>query len=226
MPGTRVTSEHSCRAGWAIYEVEMFTNSDCSSGRLAGDVIASGYAPPLEENGPSHAIDGILGPLESDWNRRPAAANTMWRLFYLSRKDEACPNQLTRNTERPWGVADLKFFTDDDCLEQITGGDRVQNSLCVGRYEEWLVVDQVAYDSSRLTDADQLTTWGANCRTGFRLISAENTDCHWEKQRWDGGEWVNHGGEWRVTMVMMVSMVVMANGKLVSMMSGDLMVMV
>ena len=40
-----------------------------------------------------------------------------WWFFF-----EACPTQLTRITQRPWGVSDLKFFTDDDCFEPIDGG--------------------------------------------------------------------------------------------------------
>ena len=31
------------------------------------------------------------------------------------RQDEPCPNQLSRIVERPWGVADLKLFSDDAC---------------------------------------------------------------------------------------------------------------
>ena len=47
--------------GWAIYEVEFFTNSDCQTGRLEGEVIASGYAPPLADHGPINALDQTLG---------------------------------------------------------------------------------------------------------------------------------------------------------------------
>lgn len=39
------------------------------------------------------------------------------------------------------------------------------------------MVDQPSYDSSRLVDDDLLTTWAANCRTGWRNVGAENTDC-------------------------------------------------
>ena len=42
--------------------------------------------------------------------------------FSLMKNFEACPTQLTRITQRPWGVSDLKFFTDDDCFEPIDGG--------------------------------------------------------------------------------------------------------
>ena len=47
--------------GWAIYEVEFFTDSDCQTGRLEGEVIASGYAPPLADHGPINALDQTLG---------------------------------------------------------------------------------------------------------------------------------------------------------------------
>ena len=41
------------------------------------------------------------------------------------------------------------------------------------------VVDEPSYASARLVDDEgsSLTTWAANCRTGFRSIQAENTDC-------------------------------------------------
>ena len=57
------TSSNGLQAlpGWALYEVEFFTGSDCSSGRLVGSVIASGYAPPVEDHAPVNAIDGRLG---------------------------------------------------------------------------------------------------------------------------------------------------------------------
>ena len=35
---------------------------------------------------------------------------------------QACPTQLLRITHRPWGVADLKFFSDDSCTEVIEEG--------------------------------------------------------------------------------------------------------
>ena len=42
------------------------------------------------------------------------------------------------------------------------------------------VVDEPSYASARLVDDEgsALTTWAANCRTGFRSIQAENTDCN------------------------------------------------
>ena len=42
------------------------------------------------------------------------------------------------------------------------------------------VVDEPSYASARLVDDEgsSLTTWAANCRTGFRSIQAENTDCN------------------------------------------------
>ena len=41
--------------------MEFFTNSDCQTGRLEGEVIASGYAPPLADHGPINALDQTLG---------------------------------------------------------------------------------------------------------------------------------------------------------------------
>ena len=43
-----------------------------------------------------------------------------WHIPALQHK--ACPTQLTRITHRPWGVSDVKFFTDDDCTQRIEGG--------------------------------------------------------------------------------------------------------
>jgi hypothetical protein len=55
--------------GWAVYEVEMFTSSDCSSGRLSGEIIASGYAPPIEDGAKTPALDGCftMGGSKSPW---------------------------------------------------------------------------------------------------------------------------------------------------------------
>lgn len=272
-PGSlwRVENAVEVPEGWAMYEVEMFTSSDCSSGRLSGEIIASGYAPPIEEHGPINAMDGNTStiwmsqccPIDefqrplgfelfefhvgcnisdawvgvdlgagntvnnvkcvrifqvgyekmqsqmayvskwngtawrpqwvldglggSEWNRRPASPNTMWRLFYLSRKDNACPTQLTRITERPWGVSDLKFFTDDDCMEPVEGGVPITS----GSFDFFTpsVVDQPSYESARLVDINEghlLTTWAANCRTGYRHIAPENTDC---TGAWVGMQW-------------------------------------
>ena len=197
--------------------MEFYTGSDCSSGQLTGEVVASGYAPPLEDNGPLKAVDGNTStvwlsqccPVDDfsrpvgfeatefqvgcnvsdawvgldlgagttvphvrcvrifqagfelmqttsawvsrwngsswahewhmdglgglDWNRRPTAPNTMWRLLYLSRKDRACPNQLLRISERPWGVANLAFFKDDECREKLLGGQPITSHLQFNR---------------------------------------------------------------------------------------------
>eukprot|EP00913_Durusdinium_trenchii_P034544 g32317.t1 len=136
-------------------------------------------------------MDGLGG---SDWNRRPAAGNSMWRLQYLSRKDEACPSQLLRITHRPWGVADLKFFSDDDCLTPIEGG---RTPITSGGFDFFQpsVADQISYHSSRIVDKEtevstgltsQLTTWAANCRTGFLTNAAEDTNC---SGAWVGLQW-------------------------------------
>ncbi|CAJ1349731.1 unnamed protein product [Effrenium voratum] len=120
----------------------------------------------------------------SDWNRRPAAGNTMWRLLYLSRKDVPCPNQLTRITQRPWGISDLKFFSDDDCAEQIPAGA----SITSGGFDVFTpsAVDQPSYSASRMVDDDLLTTWAANCRTGFELVDTDFTNC---SGAWVGMQW-------------------------------------
>eukprot|EP00435_Cladocopium_sp_Y103_P002030 s446_g1.t1 len=257
--------------GWAVYEVEFFEESTCN-GKLRGDVVASGYAPPLALNGPDNAVDGnettvwmsqccpvdegdrprgfeLLEPAVgcaagdawvgldlgadnavekvgcirlfqvgfeemqtasavvakwngfqwstewrldglggSAWNRRPAASNTMWRLLYKSRtlrlqavrKDEPCPNQLSRIVQRPWGIADLKFFSDDDCEDQITGG----TAMTSGGFDHFSpsAVDQDSYRTQRMVDDDLLTTWTANCRTGFYSTNTDLTNC--------SGSWV------------------------------------
>ena len=238
------------------------------AGKLAGDVIASGYAPPREERGPAFGVDGNTStvwmsqccPVEdtqrplgfefvtpavgchsghawigldlgaglaaqsircirifqagfelmqspsvhvsrwdgsswvqswrmdglggSAWNRRPAAGNTMWRLMYMSRKDVACPKQLSRIVERPWGVADLKFFSDDACEVLVSGGSPITS----GGFDNYQpsTVDQPSYASSRMVDDDKLTTWAANCRTGFHNVYTDVTNC---THAWVGMQW-------------------------------------
>ena len=52
--------------------------------------------------------------------------------------------------------------------------------ITMERSRRFQVVDQPSYESARLVDVNDghlLTTWAANCRTGFRQIAAENTDC-------------------------------------------------
>lgn len=44
--------------GWAIYDLQLHAASDCQGAALQGHAIASGYAPPLAENGPEHGVDG------------------------------------------------------------------------------------------------------------------------------------------------------------------------
>ncbi|CAK9066377.1 unnamed protein product [Durusdinium trenchii] len=126
-------------------------------------------------------LDGLGG---SAWNRRPAGGNTMWRLLYLSRKDEPCPNQLSRIVERPWGVADLKLFSDDACEEQLTGGVPITS----GGFDHFTpsAVDQPSYEAGRMVDADLLTTWTANCNTGFYWSDTDLTNC---TSSWVGMQW-------------------------------------
>ena len=269
-PGSmwRVENADFVPQGWAIYEVEFYQGADCTAGKLAGDVIASGYAPPLNERGPGFAVDGNTStvwmsqccPVEnserplgfeqvvpavgceaglawvgldlgasrsaqnvrclrifqagfelmqsssvyvsswdgsqwvqswrmdglggSAWNRRPAAGNTMWRLLYMSRKDVPCPAQLSRIVERPWGVADLRFFSDDACEVPVTGGAPITS----GGFDNYLpsAVDQKSYDTSRMIDDDKLTTWAANCRTGFHYVDTDLTNC---THAWVGMQW-------------------------------------
>eukprot|EP00434_Breviolum_minutum_P005970 symbB.v1.2.005264.t1/scaffold286.1/size306100/3 len=264
-PGSlwRLENDEVVPQGWALYDLEFFRESSCTD-QLNGDVIASGYAPPLSVNGPDHGMDGNtstlwmsqccpVDPLErpaglelvqptvgcavgdawigldlgagnpveqvrcvrifqvgyelmqtssawlskwnglqwskewrldglggSAWNRRPAASNTMWRLLYKSRKDDPCPNQLARAVQRPWGIADLKVFGDDDCQKQIGAGIPITS----GGFDHFQpsAVDQPSYDTSRMVDADQLSTWTANCRTGFYSTDTDVTNC--------SGSWV------------------------------------
>ncbi|CAL1138472.1 unnamed protein product [Cladocopium goreaui] len=104
----------------------------------------------------------------------------MWRLLYKSRKAEPCPNQLSRIVQRPWGIADLKFFSDDDCQDEITGG----NAMTSGGFDHFhpSAVDQDSYLTSRMVDDDPLSTWTANCRTGFYNTNTDLTNC--------SGSWV------------------------------------
>ena len=269
-PGSmwRVENAEYVPEGWAVYEVEFYESADCVNGKLMGEVVASGYAPPLEQRGPGRAVDGNAStiwmsqccPMDSTdrplgfelvrpkvgcdegdawvgldlgattsvqnvrclrmfqagyelmqsssayvskwdgsswvhswrmdglggsaWNKRPAAGNTMWRLLYVSRKNDPCPAQLARLVERPWGVADLKFFSDDDCEVLVPDGVPITS----GGFDSYQrsAVDQPSYETSRMVDDDLLTTWAANCRTGFEFVDTELTNC---TDAWVGMQW-------------------------------------
>ena len=267
-PGSmwRVENADFVPQGWALYEVEFFQGADCAGGKLTGEVIASGYAPPHDQRGPAFGVDGNTStiwmsqccPMDqrplgfetvvpkvgcdeghawigldlgagssaqsirclrifqagfelmqspsayvskwdgtnwvrswrmdglggSAWNRRPAAGNTMWRLLYRSRKDVPCPQQLSRLVQRPWGVADLKFFSDDACEVMVSGGTPITS----GGFDTFQpsAVDQPSYVTSRMVDDDKLTTWAANCRTGFHYVDTDLTNC---TNAWVGMQW-------------------------------------
>eukprot|EP00931_Biecheleriopsis_adriatica_P025063 TRINITY_DN15489_c0_g1_i1.p1 TRINITY_DN15489_c0_g1~~TRINITY_DN15489_c0_g1_i1.p1 ORF type:complete len:2718 (-),score=458.01 TRINITY_DN15489_c0_g1_i1:101-8230(-) len=251
--------------GWALYEAEIYGTATCEDNLFSGEIIASGYAPPLEDHGHKKAFDGDTetawhsqcAPVEdkhrpdgfkstltykfkvgceisdawigidlgtkkraanqvakcvrifqvgyepmqshtvlvskwdgakwvqqwslgglggSAWDQRPAAANSMWRIHHISHKDTPCKGQLSRENTRPWGIADLKFYTDDNCEDEVTSKGV---PICSGSIEHYTasVTDQPFFNVSRINDDDQLTTWAANCQTGPIGVDSKRTNC-------------------------------------------------
>eukprot|EP00440_Ansanella_granifera_P014452 gb/GFBE01015706.1/.p1 GENE.gb/GFBE01015706.1/~~gb/GFBE01015706.1/.p1 ORF type:complete len:2679 (+),score=463.31 gb/GFBE01015706.1/:1-8037(+) len=122
------------------------------------------------------SLGGLGG---SSWDQRPAAGNSMWRLLHRERRTNICDGQLARLDHRAWGVAELKFFADDSCQEEVTG-----TPINSGAIENYIasVTDQFSYNVSRINDGDELTTWAANCLTGYIGVDSTKTNC--------SGEWV------------------------------------
>ena len=91
-----------------------------------------------------------------------------------------CPKQLARIVQRPWGIADLRFFADDACGERLSGGVAITS----GGFDVFVpsAVDQESYDKERMLDTDLLSTWTANCRTGFYETDTDHTNCRLPRQ--------------------------------------------
>ncbi|CAE8682284.1 unnamed protein product [Polarella glacialis] len=115
------------------------------------------------------SLDGLGG---SSWDQRPANANTMWRIVNQAPIPKPCKNQLTRINRRSWGVADLAFYSDDDCKNRIDDGRPISSGSI--EFFRGTPADMEHYDVNQTQDGDTLTawgaptTWGANCLLGFR----------------------------------------------------------
>jgi hypothetical protein len=116
------------------------------------------------------------------WNRRPAAANTMWRMRYRNRKSEPCAGLRKRQYERSWGVSEVVFYYDDHCRDPIriaNGGREVgdPNSIVGNRgrnlreavissgYRALASQGMVNYDyyTNNVADGNFGTIWAADC---------------------------------------------------------------
>ena len=109
-------------------------------------------------------LSGLGG---SSWEQRPAAPNTMWRVVHRKTRPGVCRNQLSRINRRSWGVADLVFFKDETCVEEIPGGTAI-SSGSIDFYRETVADPLDGYNASNSRDDDMLTTWGANCNFGWK----------------------------------------------------------
>lgn len=126
------------------------------------------------------ALSGLGG---SSWERRPAGPNTMWRIVHLKRKPDQCISQRARVDHRAWGVADLRFYSDDKCIHEHSGGIPI-SSGSIDYYRFTPQDPERGYRVNNSRDLDQLSTWGSNCNLGWRAndISTKQTDCN--------GEWI------------------------------------
>ncbi|CAE8657922.1 unnamed protein product, partial [Polarella glacialis] len=108
-------------------------------------------------------LDGLGG---SAWDQRPAASNALWRMLWVNRKEKTCRNQRARSEPRSWGVANLAFYSDDNCDDIIDGGIPVSS----GSIESFQTgaFDQLHYDANLTVDASKTSTWAANCLSGWR----------------------------------------------------------
>jgi len=121
----------------------------------------------------------------STWHQRPAGPNTMWRVVHTAAVEKQCRGQLSRNNNRLWGVAELQFFSDQDCSVPIIGGVPIVSGT-VEAYRP-TIMDDTSYDASRAIDGDQDTVWAANCHYGWDFYNVSRVDCNDE---WLG---VNYG---------------------------------
>ncbi|CAD7947080.1 unnamed protein product [Amoebophrya sp. A25] len=128
------------------------------------------------------------------WNRRPAMSNSMFRLRWVETRPpgKRCDKGRQRSNQRSWGVAEVEFFSDDDCNSKIplenngrepqwptsSGevntviGNRARNmraTVVTGGYRQIEAQASVNYDYYALNAADGKldTIWGADCRTAM-----------------------------------------------------------
>eukprot|EP00929_Paragymnodinium_shiwhaense_P118694 TRINITY_DN90611_c0_g1_i1.p1 TRINITY_DN90611_c0_g1~~TRINITY_DN90611_c0_g1_i1.p1 ORF type:complete len:2461 (+),score=603.86 TRINITY_DN90611_c0_g1_i1:174-7556(+) len=120
-------------------------------------------------------MDGVGG---SEWQQRPQGPNTMFRIVYDKRKDEACRGDMKRAFPRTWGLNELELFEDDDCSMKIEGG----RPIVSGTIEAYRVGprDPPNYSVWNAIDGDINTPWSANCGLGWRKINQSELDCRGE----------------------------------------------
>ncbi|KAF4683663.1 extended synaptotagmin-like protein [Perkinsus olseni] len=103
-------------------------------------------------------LEGLGG---GGWQKRPALFNTMWRISYLGEGQEGqCPS-LVRVRSRAWGVGRLQFYSDDDCVREITGfGEPIASSVLPPAYA---LDDSDMYGPVAAFEPDSNTEWAAFC---------------------------------------------------------------
>ena len=130
---------------------------------------------------PDKRYRGIGG---GSWNRRPAPANSMFRVRWQSRRPdgENCDGFRPRNYLRSWGVSELEFYSDDKCSSKIplinNGvefgdvnqiiGNRARNqpaSVVTGGFRSLQAQDSLTYDyyPTNVADGSISTLFAADC---------------------------------------------------------------
>ena len=110
------------------------------------------------------------------WEQRPVQTNAMWRIVQKKRRDWVCEGSVDRIGDRPWGVSELMFFSDDDCNDMIQSGDPISS----GYFPHYDDFD--TFHPSKAFDYQSDTNWAAGCDVppGNKLqIDAECGEFEW-----------------------------------------------
>jgi len=141
-------------------------------------------------------LNGLGG---SAWDQRPAAANTMWRVVNKQPRNinKRCRGQASRNLRRPWGIAELEFYLDDDCTRPARPGVAISS----GAVENFRIAssDLANYSTAGAADGDIETVWAANCHLGFSEPNRSRVSC---ENEWVGIDFHGSAVEVRCMRVM------------------------
>lgn len=105
------------------------------------------------------------------WNQRPVGSDAMWRVVFEARQDEECSTFLPAPYKRAWGVSELQFFADDDCLDELPGAAQGAVPITSGSRELEVSAATLAanpnaryaYVSGNAFDGTIDTRWSAEC---------------------------------------------------------------
>jgi hypothetical protein len=120
------------------------------------------------------------------WNTRPAGPDVLWRVVLLEMEANKCYGENRPAYKRSWGVAELKFFSDDGCTVQLPGPEPEKAGSSRRRVEIITSGSRspagVAGGGSnpfapyKAFDGNKKSFWAAECNAGA-TSNRSTTDC-------------------------------------------------